>query len=326
MSNSDSDITENNSDFGSLLAEARKSQNYTVSEINGYLKIPTHVIEAIEANDMDALPPPTFTQGYIRAYAKFLEISEDSVLDMYSRAVPHAETTKLKPRSNLPNEASSQSPLIKTMTMLLIIAGVAAAIYGSFRYYQEKADVMEYERELKDPGFTGNSLDSPGANSLDTRKNANLTDNDELLVEQSHLSDKMTEAQTTQIDTVETNHLEDTDSTSVSDEAGASEGLVAASEEARTMPENDVIEFFAENGSWMEVHDASNTRLFYNMVPKGGTRKLLGQAPFRVSLGNAKTTRVVINDIEIDMTKFIRPNNTAKFTVSTEEKNVIFNN
>jgi len=325
MSNSDGDIKENNSDFGSLLAEARKSQNYTVSEINGYLKISTHIIEAIEANDMDALPPPTFTQGYIRAYAKFLEISEDSVLEIYNRALPQAEATKLKPRSNLPNEASSQSPLIKTMTMLLVVAVIAAAIYGSFRYYQEKADVMEHEWELKDPGFTGNSLDSPGANSLDTRKNANLKDNDELLVEQSDLSDKMTETQTTQVDADLTNNLEDTHSDSSSDEADASQGLVAVSEEAKIRPENDVIEFFAENGSWMEVHDASNTRLFYNMVPKGGTRKLLGQAPFRVSLGNAKTTRVVINDIEIDMTNFIRPNNTAKFTVSTEDKNVIFN-
>jgi len=86
----------------------------------------------------------------------------------------------------------------------------------------------------------------------------------------------------------------------------------------------DSIEFFAENGSWMEVRDANDRRLFYNMVPEGGSKIIHGQAPFRVSLGNAKTTRVVINDLEVDMSDYIRSNNTAKFKVSSEEKNVIF--
>jgi hypothetical protein len=32
---------------------------------------------------------------------------------------------------------------------------------------------------------------------------------------------------------------------------------------------------------------------------------------------------VLINDLELDMVKYIRPNNTVKITVSTEEQKVI---
>ncbi len=327
MSNSDSDIAESNSDFGSVLAEARKSQNYTVGEISEYLKIPAHVIAAIEANDLDTLPAATFTQGYIRAYAKFLEISEDNVLEIYNRAVPHDRATDLKPRSNLPGEANSQSPLVKTVTMFLIVAGIAAVIYGSFQYYQQKANVMEDELESKEPSFTGNSLDSPGSQRLSVKQNARLTDDDELIVGQSDPFERIVETRKTEKEESGINESAmDTDAAETSEELVAE--AEAVPEETEEMKQNDiqhdVIKFIAEKGSWMEVRDASNARLFYNMVPVGGSKTLSGQAPFRVSLGNAKTTRVVINDLEIDMTDYIRSNNTAVFTVSSEQQNVIF--
>ena len=300
MSNSDTDIKDTNCDFGSVLAEARKYQNYTIEEISMHLKIPVHMISAIEASDIDLLPAATFAKGYLRAYARFLEISEENVLDLYNRAAPHNRAEKLKSRSNLLNETNSQSPLIKTVTAFLIVAGIAAVIYGSFQYYQEKANVMENELESKERSFTGNSLDSPGLNPVNIEQKTRLTDEEEVVAE-SDISDSAKRLV-------------------VEPEPEAEVSQQMAKNEHR----QDSIEFFAEKGSWMEVRDANNRRLFYNMVPEGGTKVLQGQAPFRVSLGNAKTTRVVINDLEVDMSDYIRPNNTAKFKVSSEEQNVIF--
>lgn len=310
MSNSESDVTEKSIDFGTVLLEARKTHNYTVGEISEHLKIPAHVIAAIESNDLDVLPPPTFTQGYIRTYAKFLEISEEAVLERYNQAVPRDNTSKLKPRSRLPGEASSQSPLFKTMTMLLIVAGLAAIIYGSIQYYQEKADVMESERETKEHSFTGNSLNSPGSQSLGIKTSTSIT------ADQPDSQEDVTTESEEPIGQAET-----AVSATVSETAAEAEESNTANE---PLSDSSVLKFFAENGSWMEVRDASNARLFYNMVPKGGSKILQGQAPFRISLGNAKTTRVTINELEVDMTKYIRANNTAKFTVSTEDQNVIF--
>ncbi len=182
-----------NIDFGSLLAEARKANNYTIEEVSEHLKINAGIITALETNDKEALPAATFTQGYIRAYAKFLEISEDTVLDIYKHAVPHDDVSDLKPRSNLPGEASSQSPLIKATTILLIIAGIAAIGFGSFQYYQEKAGVMESELDTKEDSFTGNSLDSPGSRPLSIKQNARMTENGELVVEKTDPFEYMVE-------------------------------------------------------------------------------------------------------------------------------------
>ena len=312
MSNSDNVQPEQDTDFGSVLSEARKARNFTVEDISEHLKIPVHTIVEIEANNLDALPPPTFTQGYIRVYAKFLEISEDALLAKYNAAVPRENSDDLKPRSNLPGEASSQSPLVKLVTILLIFAGITAVIYGSFQYYQEKADVMEDELESKAPGFTGSSLDSPS----EFRSPVESVETDQLDV-----------SETLEVGTGTEDDFEAAASAEASEDAveeAAEAEPVGTVETVEPVPETDTLEIFAKEGSWMEVRDASRSRLFYNMVPVGGSKVLSGEAPFRISLGNARTTRLVLNGVEIDISEYIRSNNTATIAVSTEGQNVIF--
>jgi len=313
---------ESNVNFGAALASARKLQNYNVELISDQLKIPVRTINAIENSDISLLPAPTYTQGYIRAYAKFLEISVDDVLDSYNRAVPHGEATDLKPRSNLPEEANSQSLIMKTVTVLLILAGILAIIIGSFQYYQEKADVMETELESKQRSFTGSSLDSPSTDRIITKQNARMSDEGELTVLSAE-ADK-------------TSSLDDGDEDNANESTESTESNLAATletkeplvkEELTQEPEAvlmDVLTITAENGSWIQVRDATNARLLYNMVPEGGVKVLKGQAPFRISLGNAKTTYLTVNDLEVDMSEYIRDNNTAKFSVSSNQQQVIF--
>jgi cytoskeleton protein RodZ len=334
MKNSDSEVISKSTDFGSVLEVARKLQNYTIDDISEQIKIPAQTIAAIETNDINALPPPTFTQGYIRTYAKFLEISEENVLDIYNQAVPHDLATNLKPRSNLPGEASSQSLLMKTVTLFLIAAGITAVIYGSFQYYQKKAGVMETELESKERSFTGNSLDSPGADRINIRQNASLDENDELIVQQSDAFEKvempgmdesaeMLEINESAADEFRVNETETT--AEVADNVISMVPEKAVSDKSQEVATQvDVLKIYAEQGSWMQVRDASKKRLLYNMIPEGGGKVLQGQAPFRISLGNAKTTKLVINDLAIDMSEYILENNTASFTVSTEGQKVVF--
>jgi len=297
-SRSDSEVIDERCDFGRFLSEARKIKNFSISDINERIKISTEVLTAIEASDITALPASTFTRGYIRTYAKFLEISEDEVLDAYHRALPGKSTSALKPRSNLPTEARNLSPLIKTVTVFLAIAAVAALIYGSVQYYLKKADVMESELESKEHSFTGNSLDSPGSQPLEITQHARLTEDAELILQQADSDELMAEelmAEQGEVKTGLSDTLIEPESglASIHQEKAAS---VATPDETivepLVEPGDDIIEFYAQDGSWMEVRDANNTRLFYNMLPEGGRRTLKGRAPFSVSMGNAETTTV----------------------------------
>jgi len=319
----DAETSKKDSDFGKDLAEARKAKNFTVEEISNHIKIPVHTITVLESSDLAKLPAPTFARGYLRAYAKFLEISEDNVLEKYDLAVPREDERTLKPRSTLPGEASSQSPLVKSITMVLILAGIAAVIFGSFKYYQEKAGVMEGELDTRAQSYTGSSLDSPAGNRSGVTQDARMDDDGELIVGQSDPYESISVSSDDQIPAEKS----DSDTVEVSDTAAESEAVVedAATEDvaSESVTENDSIEFFAENGSWMEVRDVNKSRLFYNMIPVGGSKVIVGKAPFSVTMGNAKTTRVVINDLEVDLSGYIRSNNTANFSISTNGQDII---
>ncbi|MDT8281452.1 MAG: DUF4115 domain-containing protein [Gammaproteobacteria bacterium] len=304
----ENELAEGKVDFGIILSGARRAQNYSIDEISEFLKIPAQTIKALETNNIQQLPPPTFTQGYIRAYAKFLEISENTVLERYNKAVPHNLATDLKPRSNLPGEANSQSPIVKAITLLLILAGVAAVIFGGFQYYLEKAGDIESTLDAETQRFTGNSLNSPGEQIID-EVDAEQTIV-ETAIEGSDIAVSMTDTQAQ-----DGSGIDQAVDASVTEE-------VAVNTDANDV--DDTIEFYAENGSWIEVRDANNSRLFYNMLAPGKGKALSGAAPFRVTMGNAKTTRVLLNDIDVDVSNYIRPNNTAVFSVSIKDNNIIF--
>ena len=277
------------------------------------------------------MPAPTFAQGYIRAYAKFLEISEDEVLDLYNRAVPHDDVSDLKPRSNLPGEASSQSPLIKTITALLVVAGIAAIGFGSFQYYQKKAGVMESAMDAKEQIFTGNSVDSIGETQIAINQNARMSEDGELIVNELDQQQQAEEAAVEEIAAEETGETTARDPginevAEIVEPVGTAVANAADADIEATDGEavSDTIEIIAEHGSWVQVRDANNSRLLYNMLPVGSSKVLVGRAPFRISMGNAKTTRVLINGLEVDATDFIRANNTASFIVSAQGQDVIF--
>ncbi len=325
-SQEENELAERTIDFGIILSGARRAQNYSVDEISDFLKIPVHTIIALESNNIQQLPPPTFTQGYIRAYAKFLEISEDTVLERYNQAVPHESATDLKSRSKLPGEANSQSPIVKSITVLLVLAGIAAVIFGSFRYYQEKAGDMESTLDAKPHSFTGNSLNSPGEQRLNIEQQERLNEEGKQVFDTAESDQSVSKSAVDDGDiTVSTTVDEQAqDDPSADDEAVDDSVTEIVATDTDISNGDDTIEFYAENGSWLEVRDANNSRLFYNMLAPGKSKVLVGHAPFRITMGNAKTTRVVLNDIDVDVSDYTRSNNTAVFSISTTDNNIIF--
>nr|MBA3731989.1 DUF4115 domain-containing protein [Gammaproteobacteria bacterium] len=66
-----------------------------------------------------------------------------------------------------------------------------------------------------------------------------------------------------------------------------------------------------------EVRDASGKQLMYGMVLAGESHSVAGEAPFEVLLGRAPSVQVTINDEAFDASPYVRPNETARFTVDT---------
>jgi cytoskeleton protein RodZ len=73
---------------GVLLRQAREASGFTIVDAARQLKLGVRQIEALEADDFSKLPGPTFVRGFIRNYAKLLQIDPQPVLEAYLRTGP----------------------------------------------------------------------------------------------------------------------------------------------------------------------------------------------------------------------------------------------
>ena len=80
---------------GPALRAAREERGIAVREVAEVLNLPMDTVEAIEANDYDALPAPVFAKGYIRAYGKLLELDSDPLVASYPDAPAETPEQKL---------------------------------------------------------------------------------------------------------------------------------------------------------------------------------------------------------------------------------------
>lgn len=70
---------------GQILREEREKKFYTLDEIERATKIRKELLEALEAGHYSKLPPPTFVQGFIKNYGKFLGLNSDKLLAVFRR-------------------------------------------------------------------------------------------------------------------------------------------------------------------------------------------------------------------------------------------------
>ncbi len=293
MSNADNEQLTLDIQFGAPLREARQARKMAIAEISELMKVPEAMIESIERSETAQLPPPAFTRGYLRAYARFVEIDDTAVLACYANAVP--QDTPPGPRCRLPGEPDSQSPLVKTITYILLILGGFAVIYGGVQYYSHKAGEMQVDVKQRVEKHTGkiSSLDTPKLKPLPSKprveQQASLDEEGELVVHAEYRAEAATPV------------------------TPAVSGPPPAAGER--------IRFFASQGAWLELHDGKRKRLHYDMIPKNKWIAYQGRGPFRVSLGNARSTKVEFNGEIIDISPYTRPNNIAQFSVGEQRRN-----
>lgn len=70
---------------GQILKEARESKFYSLEEVEKATKIQKKILDALEKDDYTKLPPPTFVQGFIKNYARFLSLDPQKLLAIFRR-------------------------------------------------------------------------------------------------------------------------------------------------------------------------------------------------------------------------------------------------
>ena len=77
---------------GAIVRAQRELRGLTQQDIADTLNLGARVVEDMETENWTRLPAPAFTRGYLRAYAKLLDIDPDTVASAFDAAVSRGET------------------------------------------------------------------------------------------------------------------------------------------------------------------------------------------------------------------------------------------
>jgi cytoskeleton protein RodZ len=124
------DSEDNLSSSGTLLRQAREQQKLSVKYIAERLYLDIHVIKALEADDYEILPPIIFVRGYLRNYAKMVDISPTLVMRAFEQQQQPSsvKTPSLTPPSKPKKQASSRDlwpkigSVVVVLTLMILVA------------------------------------------------------------------------------------------------------------------------------------------------------------------------------------------------------------
>ena len=118
--------------IGSLFRGEREKMGLNHAQISEVTRLRPYILEALENEDWESLPSSVFVKGFIRSYARALELEEGMVMELYQKVSP------FRPEPPRPLIAPVKSRK-KTFIFLVILL----VIMGSGYYLIQEAPVRE---------------------------------------------------------------------------------------------------------------------------------------------------------------------------------------
>lgn len=119
---------ESKTTVGSILRSAREARGgKAISEIAEDIRVRPHQLQALEDDDYDKLPGMIYATGFIRAYAKYLDLDGEELVDRFRRT---ARTEDLEARLSFPEPM--EDPRIPRRSLVAVACTLALAIYGTW--------------------------------------------------------------------------------------------------------------------------------------------------------------------------------------------------
>lgn len=299
--------------LGAALAAARNAKNMSVQAVSDTLRLSLKQIIALESDDFSALPQPMATRGFIRNYARLLELDAEPLLDSYRQRVPDNTPTSLNVQTSVPHVQ-----LVKKNKPWFKFAAIALSLVLLVWYLQ-----VEQSSSVATDVTSNNEVVSPAA----------LPE----LAAAPPPSAEPTSPPAAEVGTASsaTTNLADTLPSPAPIELATakpkpSTATVAANDGLQLRPSSDMripaevkanaagnrawLTVSVTDKAWVQVKDKSGAVLFEKMLTANSTDKIEAQPPLFVWLGNAKATSLDYMGQSVDVASKTF-NNTARLTL-----------
>ncbi|MGI9309865.1 MAG: helix-turn-helix domain-containing protein [Gammaproteobacteria bacterium] len=270
---------------GSRLCAAREARAVSVEQAAAELRLDREIIEALEAEDFEALGAPVFVKGYLRSYGRLLGLDPEEMVDLYRSIAPSDEQPPIVAEQGDFSEGAnivtwSFWALVAVAFLIVLIYVLSGNEGDNVVVESESSALIEAEEPEPELTATDSELVGPAPEAV-TDEIAIAPEQEEIVLQPEP-------------------------------EVSAQE----VPEQVEVASLRLVITF--DEDSWVEISDA-NRRLLFGLQKEGDSKTLVGKPPCNVHLGNKNGVESTLNGADFSLPAGRRGRNTLRFSITAEE-------
>jgi cytoskeleton protein RodZ len=333
------------------LVEAREGLGLSQKDVADQLFLTSAFIRYLDEAQFEKIPKPAFIKGYMRSYARVVNLKGDEIVAHYERGLQKAEH-KVEVRGVTEERIGSATitgPVLQTGIVGLVAIVLVIALVWIFSSGDE-----EPESAVIEPSEQSTDTDaSAGLSARDSDRSARLAEADANSDSPLNELAAMTSAEATVAEVIDGAapgvEATDADDGIASADAEASDLSAEAEQNAApilasaprgrdatdgpadqkditvesTRSENyqyinvdaggfEQLEFSFTDECWLEIEDGDGQAIYGDLNRSGDILTLYGVAPFKILLGRASGVSLKFNREDVDLSAYTTRDQTAK--------------
>ena len=284
---------------GEVLRKKRENIGLSIDHIANQLNLDPKLIELLEKNDYERFNIETYIKGYLRAYAKVLDLDGDMIINLYKENNPE-KTPEILPDVKQKIQRNSAN---RTVKLFSYIIGITIAL-SILVWYQKNFLVQPSEENLKIANIKIH--ENTNINGVDvTYKIINHTNSWQWPINKA---EKNYESNSNELELVGSEKTQD----KIKNIADTNEDSAYNIQQS-----NDTVVLNLTGDSWIEIYDREGSRLFFDLARDGKNYIINGNSPFDILLGAANEVSIEFNGSSVNIEPYIKFG-IARFTLPAE--------
>ena len=300
---------------GQILSDARKKMGLSQEDVAIKLNFRTTLVNEIENEVFDTSMPETFNRGYLRNYAKLVNVSQEDVMASYEQLnVAKTQASELQSFSK-GTEKLAESNRIMWISYLILAILIGSTVVWWMQ--NNTAEGLKETAETKKESAGNIEIQQPDLLEKTTISSMLVptveNTNTESIIEKTSAPNATLNQDSLNI----TNPVMQIENVQVNEEAATqteSPLVNDVTEKTELEVTSTNVTFTFSGDCWVNISDATGERIAWGVKKLGYVMKISGQAPFNVTLGRPELVAIDFSDEIIDMSQF-NAGNIAKFTL-----------
>ncbi|OTA19355.1 cytoskeletal protein RodZ [Xenorhabdus beddingii] len=328
---------EANLTIGQILRQAREKIELSQQTVADRLCLKLSTVRDIEEDNIPSNITPTFFRGYIRAYAKLVQVPESDILSMLDKHMP-AKAMKVSPMQSFSSgkKRKKRDGWLMKVTWVIIILLLGMTVlwwWQNYKTQQKELSSMAAQSGVQnvqaqdaenDSGVSSPATDNASAflkenQPVAASEQANGTGT-ENSVPGSNASAPVSTATGPKSASLSANQpaTNQPETNATSENTATANSVVSTSSadvnNISAVSSNALVMDF-KGRCWLEVKDAKGKVLFNGMKNKGDHLKLSGELPYSLNIGVPAVVKVQFQGKPVDLSAFIKKGVAAKLTL-----------